>query len=495
MGFWKHDGIMSMKAVQGDFDAVIIGSGPNGLSAAITLAMAGARVCLLEGKQDLGGGMRTQSLTLPGFQHDVCSAVHPMGILSPFLKTLPLHEHGLEWVHPKASVAHPLDGQPAVMLWRDLEKTCQGLGGDGDAYGRMLKPFLRDPDSLLSDLMGPLSWPKSPLTMLRFGLLAIRSATGLANGRFRGERAKALFAGCAGHAIMPLEHRLTAALGLIFTLTGHLTDWPVVRGGTATLAHAMHGYFTALGGTTILNSMVTKAADLPAARVYLFDTSPAQLAAINKDALPGRYVQALQRYRYGPGVFKIDWALSQSIPWSDPNCGLASTIHLGGTMSEIAHAEREMWSGGHPEKPFVLLCQQSVMDSTRAPSGQHTGYAYCHVPANSTVDLTGAIEAQVERFAPGFRDTILARHVMNTQSFVRHNPNYFGGAITGGVADLGQLFTRPVARLNPYSTPHPRIFICSASTPPGGGVHGMCGYHAARRVLKRLHRHAIEPLA
>ena len=458
------------------------------------MALAGARVCIIEGKKSLGGGMRTEALTLPGFRHDVCSAVHPMGILSPFLKTLPLHEHGLEWLHPMASVAHPLDDEPAVMLWRDLAKTCAGLHGDGDAYGRLIKPFLRKPDMLLSDLMGPLSWPKSPLTMLRFGLLAIRSATGLANGRFKGERAKALFAGCAGHAIMPLEHRLTAALGLIFTISGHLTDWPVIRGGTGALTQAMHGYFTSLGGTTILDSMVTKPSDLPAARVYLFDTSPAQLATINQEILPQRYIGALNRYRYGPGVFKIDWALSQSIPWADPNCALASTIHIGGTMAEIADAERIMWSGSHPEKPFVLLCQQSEFDDTRTPDGQHTGYAYCHVPANSTVDLTEQIETQVERFAPGFRETIIGRHTMNTQSFHRHNPNYFGGAITGGVADLRQLFTRPVPRLNPYSTPHPRIFICSASTPPGGGVHGMCGHHAARRALKRLHRHPIEPL-
>jgi len=479
---------------QDEYDAVIIGSGPNGLSAGIALASAGARVCILEGRSTIGGGMRTGEVTLPGFHHDLCSAAHPMGVLSPYLKTLPLDKHGLEWVYPQASVAHPLDGEPAVMLWKDIEKTCGQLGPDGSAYARLITPFLDRPDILLSDVMGPLGWPKAPLKMMRFGLLAIRSATGLANARFKGERAKALFAGCAGHAIMPLERMLTAALGMIFSLTGHLTDWPVVRGGTGALAQAMADYFRSLGGVIHTDCMITHAGQLPAARVYLYDTSPAQLASINQEVLPARYLKRLGRYRYGPGVFKVDWALKGPIPWRDPNCLQASTVHVGGTLAEVAAAERAMWAGDHPERPFVLVCQQSQFDRSRVPSDQETGYAYCHVPPNSSVDMTQAIEDQIERFAPGFREQILARHTTNTAAFQQRNPNYLGGAITGGVAALGQLFTRPVARLNPYTTPNKQILICSASTPPGGGVHGMCGFHAAQTAIKRLGKLPIKPL-
>ncbi len=471
-----------------DADAVVVGSGPNGLAAAVALAREGASVVVLEGRDELGGGMRTAELTLPGFRHDVCSACHPMGILSPFFRALPLGDHGLRWVQPPASVAHPLDDQPAVLLRRSLADTARALGPDARAYERLVGPLLDDPHGLLADILAPLRIPKHPMQMLRFGLQALRSATGLARDRFRGDRARALFAGCAAHSVLPLERSLTAALGLVFCLTGHVEEWPVAEGGSASIARALASLLVSLGGRIETGRFVRTLDDLPRARVVLFDTSPAQLASIAGPALPAGYVRRLRRYRYGPGVFKIDWALDGPIPWSDAAVLEASTVHVGGTLDEVAAAEAAVWRGEHPERPFVMLIQQSQFDRTRAPGDKHTGYAYCHVPAGSTVDLTAAIERQVERFAPGFRDRILARHVMNTADLERYNPSLSGGAITGGVADLGQLFTRPVARWNPYTTPNARIFLCSAATPPGGGVHGMSGYYAARAALRRLER-------
>jgi phytoene dehydrogenase-like protein len=475
-------------------DAVIIGSGPNGLAAAIALAEGGASVLVLEAMDEVGGGIRTAELTLPGFHHDVCSGAHPMGILSPYFSKLPLAEHGLEWIRPSASVAHPLDGEPAVMLWRSLDETARGLGLDEERYRRLLAPFLENPRGLLGDVLGPLGVPRHPLLMLRFGLKAILPAAGLARRRFRGARARALFAGCGAHSILPLEQMLSGAVGLLFLITAHVEEWPVAKGGSIAIGRALASYLRALGGRIETGKLVTSLADLPAARVYLFDTSPAQLAEIAAPVLPARYLRRLRRYRYGPGVFKMDWALDGPIPWKDPRCLTASTVHLGGTLEEIAAAEAAVWRGEHPDRPFVLLVQQSQFDSSRAPEGKHTGYAYSHVPPGSTVDLTEVLEGQVERFAPGFRDRILARHVMRTDDFERENPNYVGGAITGGVADLFQAFARPVARLDPYSTPNPRVFLCSASTPPGGGVHGMCGYHAARSALRRIARLEVAAL-
>jgi phytoene dehydrogenase-like protein len=481
-------------SVSDALDAVVIGSGPNGLAAAVALAREGASVLVLEGSDEIGGGTRTSELTLAGFRHDVCSACHPLGILSPFLRGLPLQEHGLRWVQPPVSVAHPLDDQDAVLLRRSLPETARGLGQDARVYERMIAPMLADPHGLLDDLLAPLRVPRNPLRMLRFGLKAIRSAAGLARGRFRDERARALFAGCAAHSILPLERSLTAALGLVFCFAAHVEDWPVAEGGSAAIANALAGLLASLGGRVETARPVRSLADLPPARAYLFDTSPAQLAGIAGPVLPASYVRRLRRYRYGPGVFKVDWALDGPIPWRDPAVLDASTVHLGGTLDEIASAERAVWQGEHPERPFVLVCQQSQFDRSRAPAGKHTGYAYCHVPAGSTADLTQVLERQVERFAPGFRDRILARHTMNAADFERYNPAFVGGAVTGGVADVYQLFTRPVARLNPYTTPHRRIFLCSAATPPGGGVHGMCGYYAARAALARLHRLPATPL-
>jgi phytoene dehydrogenase-like protein len=474
-------------------DAVVVGAGPNGLAAAVHLARAGASVLVLEARDEIGGGTRSAALTLPGFVHDRCSAVHPMAILSPWLRQLPLDEHGLRWIRPPASVAHPLDDRPAVLLRRSLADTAGELGPDARAYRRLIEPFLGDPYGLLADALAPLGIPRHPLIMLRFGLRGLRSATGLAR-RFADAPARALLAGCAAHSILPLERATTAAIGLMFLITGHVEDWPVPAGGSHAIAHALAGVLRAAGGRIETQAHVRSLADLPPARAYLFDTSPAQLAAIAEPVLPARYVRRLRRYRYGPGAFKLDWALDGPIPWRDPRCLEASTVHVGGTLEDIAAAEAAVWRGEHPERPFVLVCQQSQFDPTRAPPGKHTGYAYCHVPAGSTVDLTAHIERQIERFAPGFRDRILARHVIAPADLERDNPNYVGGAITGGVADLTQLFTRPVARLDPYTTPNPRLYLCSASTPPGGGVHGMCGYHAARSALRRIARLPASPL-
>jgi len=469
-------------------DAVVVGSGPNGLAAAIELARAGRTVRVLEARETIGGGIRTAELTLPGFAHDVCSGCHPMGALSPYFRALPLAAHGLTWIHPPASVAHPLDGQPAVLLRRSLAETAGELGADGRAWERLFAPLLREPHALLSDLLAPVRVPKHPLRMARFGLRGLLPATTFFRSRFKGERARALLAGCAAHSILPLDKPLTAAVGMIFAFTGHVVDWPIAAGGSRAIADALASYLRALGGHIETGRWVRSLADLPPARVVLFDTSPAQLADVGEPVLPAGYVSRLQRFRYGPGIFKLDWALDGPIPWRDARCLEASTVHLGGTLEEIAAGEAAVWRGEHPERPFVLLVQQSQFDATRAPAGRHTGYAYSHVPARSTLDLTEVVERQIERFAPGFRDRILARHVMRTEDVERENPNYVGGAITGGVSDLWQFFARPVPRLDPYSTPNPRLFLCSASTPPGGGVHGMCGYFAARSALRSLAR-------
>jgi phytoene dehydrogenase-like protein len=469
-------------------DAVVIGSGPNGLAAAVALSRAGVSVLVVEAEDEIGGGTRSAELTLPGFTHDVCSAVHPMGILSPFFRELPLAEHGLVWLRPRASVAHPMDEGPAVMLYRSLARTGEGLGRDARAWTRLVGPFLADPHALLADAMAPLRIPAHPLAMLRFGLRGAFSANRLARVCFRGERARALLAGCAAHSLLPLTQPLTAALGVLFAITAHVDDWPVARGGSQAITRALASYLRSLGGRIETGRRIERLAQLPGARVVLFDTSPDQLALIAGDALPAGYRRRLGRYRYGPGVFKLDWALDGPIPWRDPACREASTVHVGGTLEEVCASERDMYRGRHSERPFLILCQQSEVDPTRAPEGRHTGYAYCHVPHGSTLDRTDAIERQVERFAPGFRNRILARHAMNSADFERYNANYRGGAITGGVADAFQLWSRPVARIDPYATPNPRLFICSAATPPGGGVHGQCGYWAARSALKRLGR-------
>lgn len=468
------------------YDAVIIGSGPNGLAAGIEMSRQGLQVLILEAQETIGGGMRSGSYTLPGFIHDHCSAVHPAGYLSPYFKTLPLTDFGLEWIHPEISVAHPLENEPAAMLYQSIEKTSAELGLDDENWKNSFSYFVEHGENLLRDGMGPLQFPKNPFLLANFGIKGLQSAQNFVQKNLATNRAKALFAGCAGHSILPLSKRLTAAVGMMFVIQGHLATWPVVKGGTENLAVALKNYFLKLGGEIQTSFRVENFGQLPEASCYLFDTSPAQLIKIAQDQLPNSYTKKLKNYRYGPGIFKLDWALSGSIPWKDPNCEKASTVHVGGTFAEIARSEATVWKGQHADEPFLILCQQSEIDRSRAPRASHTGYAYCHVPQGSSLDQTAAIENQIERFAPGFKDLILARKSTNCKEFENDNPNYLGGAITGGVADLKQFFFRPAIKLDPYSTPNKKIFICSAATPPGGGVHGMCGYYAARSALKKV---------
>ena len=468
------------------YDVIIVGSGPNGLSAGIFLAKKGIKVLILEGSETLGGGMRTTELTLPGFKHDICSAVHPMGFLSPFLKTLPLDKFGLEWIIPEASVAHPLDSGEAVILSKSIEETAKQMGVDSSTYKNLIHPFSKKINVLLKDTMRPLGFPSDPALFIRYGLKAIQPATLFAKSAFKDEKMKALFAGCTAHSILPFNKLFTTGIGLLFLAVSHEENWAIPKGGSQNLANAMADYFISLGGEIQCNTKIDNFKQLPEAKKYIFDTDPIQLATIASDQIPLWYKQKLNKYNFGPGVFKVDFALNDPIPWKNKNCLKASTVHIGGSFEEIAQSEKEAWEGKQSEKPFVMLSQQSQFDSTRAPKGKHTGWAYCHVPNGSSKDMTQIIENQIERFAPGFKDTILAKSSMSPKDFQRYNPNYLGGAITGGSADITQLFTRPVARINPYSTPNPDVFICSASTPPGGGVHGMCGFYAAKSVLRSI---------
>lgn len=478
--------------MSGDFDALVIGSGPNGLSAAIRLARERLSVLVLEGRDTIGGGTRTEELTLPGFQHDVCSAIHPLGLASPFLRSLPLAEHGLEWVHPERPLAHPLDGARAVTIERSLGETASRLGPDGRTYRKLMQPFVEQWAGLMDDLLGPLPLPpRSPFLTARFGLSAIRSAVGLTRSSFHTEAAWAVFAGMAAHSILPLERPVTAAFGLMLGTLAHAVGWPLARGGSASITDAMASYLGELGGEIRTGEMVSSLEDIPSSRILLFDTSPDQVLEIAGGQLDPGYARRLANYRYGPGVCKVDWALHEPIPWLAPEVAGAGTVHLGGTLEEIALAERCVWRGEHPERPFVLLVQQSQFDPSRAPQGKHTAWAYCHVPNGSTVNVSDRIEAQIDRFAPGFRDCIAARHVLTAHEMERYNPNYLGGDINVGVQDLGQLFTRPAVQFDPYFIPSregpfkDRLYLCSSATPPGGGVHGMCGYHAAESALSR----------
>lgn len=476
-----------------DYDVIVVGSGPNGLAAAITMQQAGLSVLLIEGKDVIGGGLRSAELTLPGFIHDICSAIHPLAAGSPFFKTLPLKEYGLEFINPEVNAAHPFDGGKAAALYHSIEQTSDQFGTDRHSYNKIMSPLVKGWPHIVADVLGPLHFPENPIELARFGLHALTSATQLAR-RFHTMEAKGLWAGMAAHSIQPLTNFTTSAIGLVLMAAGHLGGWPVPKGGSSAIAQALSAYFVSLGGTIETGFYVRALRQLPFAHAILFDITPRQLLQIAGHRFSSLYKWQLERYRYGMGVFKIDWALDGPIPFSADVCRKAGTIHLGNTLEEIVASEQLTSEGKHPEKPFVLLAQQSLFDKTRAPEGKHTAWAYCHVPNGSTKDMTVEIESQVERFAPGFRERILAKHVMNTTQLEEYNPNYIGGDINGGIIDAGQLFTRPALRWSPYKTSDKGIYICSSSTPPGGGVHGMCGYHAAKRALKDVFNLEAQPI-
>lgn len=468
-----------------DFDAVVVGSGPNGLAAAIAMQQQGLSVLIIEGKAEIGGGLRSAELTLPGFVHDICSAIHPLAIGSPFFNTLPLQDHGLLYAYPGLAAAHPFDDGTAAVLSASLRETAGLLGQDEQAYIKLIGPLLKDWPDIAPDVLGPLRFPKHPLAMARFGLNALTSASFLAK-RFKTKAARGLWAGMAAHSIQPLSNLSTSAIGLVLMTAAHLKGWPVPVGGSATIADALASYFIAIGGRIETGRFISSLNELPSAKAVLFDITPKQLLLIAGHKFSALYKWQLERYRYGMGVFKVDWALDEAIPFTAVQARQAGTVHIGNTIEEITLSEKQCWQGKHAKKPFVLLAQQSLFDSSRAPEGKQTAWAYCHVPNGSVKDMTAAIEQQVERFAPGFRDRILARHTMNTSQMEAYNPNYIGGDINGGVIDLGQIFTRPALRSSPYRTSAKGLYLCSSSTPPGGGVHGMCGYHAARRALKDI---------
>jgi phytoene dehydrogenase-like protein len=441
-------------------------------------------VLVREGADEPGGGVRSAELTLPGFVHDVCSAIHPFVPGSPFFRSVPLVDQGLELVQPPAPLAHPLDDGSAALLERSVTATAAGLGEDACAYERLLGPLVRDWDAVEAAALAPvLRVPRHPFAVGRFGLSALRTAEGLARSSFLGERARALLAGCAAHSMLPLELRPSAAFGLVLLALGHRVGWPFPRGGSGEITRALVAELERLGGVVETGASVASLAELGSPRVVLCDVGPPALARLAGDRLPERYTRRLRRFRYGPGAFKVDYALDGPIPWTAPECARAGTVHLGGTLAEIAASERAPWRGEHAERPFVLLAQHTLFDPSRAPEGQHTAWAYCHVPRGSPVDMSDRIEAQIERFAPGFRERVLARHVMGPAELEARNPNLVGGDLNAGAADLRGLLARPVARPVPYRTPARGLYLCSASTPPGGGVHGMCGYLAARAAL------------
>lgn len=474
----------------GDFttsasDAFVVGSGPNGLAAAIRLAMEGLSVTVVERSDTIGGGMRTQALLREGYLHDICSAIHPMAVASPFFGSLDLESHGVEWVHAGVPLAHPLGGEQGAVLSQSLAETADSLGApDRNAWLALMEPVVRSWDSLKGDLLGPLSIPSHPVALARFGMHALLPASGLVR-RFRGEPAKALFAGLAGHSMLSLQEWSTAAIGLVLGAAGHTGGWPFPKGGSQAIADALGSMLRHRGGRIVTGVNVTDRRQFPPGRPVLLDTTPRQVLGFLGELAPERWSARMRRFRYGPGSFKLDYILSEPVPWTHPGSRNAGTVHLGGTFSEIAESEAQVTAGRHSERPYVLVAQPSLFDRSRVPASGETLWAYCHVPHGSDRDMTQVVEAQIERYAPGFRDIIVERRAIGPAGLEAYNPNYIGGDINGGRQDLRQLFSRPVSLHRPYDTPVDGVYMCSSSTPPGGGVHGMCGFHAAERVLAK----------
>lgn len=466
-------------------DVAIVGAGPNGLTAAAVLALAGLNVIVLERNSSVGGSCRTDRLTSPGFAHDTCAAIHPMAAVSPVFQRLPLEDHGLRWVSARFPMAHPLIDGRAAVLARDLVQTSDGLGSDGEQWRTLLSPFVERHVDFFSGLLRPIRIPAHAALMTRFGRLALQSCDALVT-RFRDGPARALLAGNAAHSMLSLHDRGSAAIGLVLAVAAHAADWPVARGGSQQIVDALARLARAHGVEIRIDAPVRTLTDVPPARAILFDVTPRRLLDIAGDTLSPAYRRQLASFRHGPGSFKIDYALSSRIPWQSADCSDAATVHVGGTFEEIARSEADVAAGRIPDAPFVLVAQQSHVDDTRAPAGLHTGWMYCHVPNGCVEDMTERIERQIERFAPGFRETILARHVTTPRALEDRNPNLVGGDIAGGANSLRQIVWRPAFRWNPYATPDPRLFLCSSSTPPGAGVHGMCGYWAAHTVLRRV---------
>jgi len=466
-----------------DYDAVIIGSGPNGLAAGIRLSLEGLRVKIIEAKPTIGGGMRTLELMESGTYHDICSAIHPMAVSSPFFKKLPLDQYGLKWIRPPHPVAHPLKDD-AALLYNQLSETAFHLGIDQKTYSSIVKPLTDHWEALSVDLLSPLRFPNHPLKMSRFGIHGLQPASHFQK-QFQSEKAKALFAGMAAHSMLPMDAWTTTAIALVFFATSHTNGWPIPEGGSQAIANALAGYFKYLGGEIETSNKIEKYDDIPKSKALLFDLTPLQVLEIMGDRFSKSYQKKLSKFRYGSGSFKLDYILNEPVPWKNRQCNGAGTVHIGGTFEEIAHSEKMVSIGKHPEKPFVLVAQQSLFDPSRTTKNKQTLWAYCHVPNGSNVDMTTAIENQIERFAPGFKDTIVSKVSMNTSDLHEYNANYIGGDINGGRQNISQLFSRPVNLINPYATPVKGVYFCSSSTPPGGGVHGMCGYHAANLALKR----------
>jgi len=469
-----------------DYDAVVVGAGPNGLAAAITLGRQFNAVLLLEAAKTIGGGVRSAELTLPGFHHDVCSAIQPLSLASPFFRQLDLPQYGLEWIQPEIPLAHPFEDGSALFLHRSLEITAEVMGADGKAYKRLLQPFVDNETRFLADILKPLGFPASPFLMARFAYHALRSLKNLVGTQFQSDRTRALFAGLAGHAMIPLEQAATAAFSIVLATLAHTVGWPIIRGGSQKLADALADCFRNTGGEIVTDRRIASMADLPKAASYFFDVTPRQLLRIEGLGLSDAYRNRLAGFRYGPGVYKMDWALHEPIPWRADICRKAATVHLGGSFDEIAASIRDVHSGKAPSAHYIVLAQQSLFDASRAPSGKHTAWAYCHVPHGSTADVSALVESRIEGYAPGFREVILARNGLTAGAMEQYNANYVGGDINGGIQDLRQLYTRPIASLHSYRTSGKDIYLCSSSTPPGGGVHGLCGCYAAADLCRRL---------